>query len=532
MKKRLLLALIGISFLSLTSCGGNSGEIAEEDISYTVLNDKYRNIYQIFPYSYADSNADGIGDINGIIDKLDYIRDLNYTGIWLTPVHESSTYHKYDVDDYKSIDDKFGTLDDYKNLVTKCHEKDMTILMDLVLNHSSDTNEWFTKCLYAHQRNKVNDQYYNYYNMKTLSSVETCPSGYTQIGNVVYESQFWSEMPDLNLRYVLDDPDGYLANDIRDILKFWLVDYDIDGFRLDAVTSYFSGNPVGNLEFLSWLNKEVKALKPNAYIVGEGSWGNSNENKTYYTSGIDGFFMFDDATADGCIAQAIIQHDATYIPYGIKKNMEIAGSGIPAPFIANHDTGRLVGAVIGRNYEENVKMANGLLAMMSGVTFSYYGDECGMAVAPGATKDEDIRQPIPWGDSYTCTPISSSTKASDDDKYPYGTVKDQLNDSTSIVNYVKKANLLRLQNVEIARGITETVYTNDDESFCVMKKTYNNKSVYIAINCKTKGEVSYDFTNIGGEKVVGQLCTSSYIRQEDKNVKKIVVPAMGIAIIR
>src|SRR5574344_2770231 len=98
MKKRLLLALIGISFLSLTSCGGNSGEIAEEDISYTVLNDKYRNIYQIFPYSYADSNADGIGDINGIIDKLDYIRDLNYTGIWLTPVHESSTYHKYDVD--------------------------------------------------------------------------------------------------------------------------------------------------------------------------------------------------------------------------------------------------------------------------------------------------------------------------------------------------------------------------------------------------------------------------------------------------
>lgn len=532
MKKRFLLNLLLLP-LCLLATGCSSDKIDEKEIPSNILDDNFRNIYEIFPYSFADSDGDGIGDLKGIIDKFDYIKDLNYSGLWLTPVHQSESYHKYDVDDYMSIDRSFGTLSDYDSLVKKCHENNMTILLDLVINHSSDTNKWFTNCLYAHQRNLVDNQYFNYYNVRKLNSGETVPSGYTQVGNLIYEAQFYSGMPDLNLQNVLDFPNGYLAEDIKSILKFWLIDHNIDGFRLDAVTSYFTGLTDKNVEFLTWLNTEVKKLKPKAYIVGEGSWGNPNENKAYYSSGVDGFFMFEDSQSSGYIAQALIQQDATYLPYAIKKNLEIATNGIPAPFIANHDTGRLLGAVYGRTDINNAKLANGILAMMNGCTFSYYGDEVGMAVASTSTKakDEDKRQPLPWGDSYTCKPVNGSSTAKDSEKYPYGTIAEQSKNTESLLNYVKKANKIRLQNPEIARGTVETVYENERETFCVIRKTYNSESVYIALNCDKTSEVSYDFTSIG-ENVVGQLCSKSYIKQADKNIKKIVIPSYGIAIIR
>lgn len=533
LKLRNFLTLLAIPFMLIGSSCGNSDAIDEKEIEITYVDDNYRSIYEIFPYSFSDSNADGIGDINGIIDKFDYIKDLNYSGIWLTPVHQSDSYHKYDVDDYKSIDKNFGTLADYDNLVKKCHENNMTILLDLVLNHSSDNNEWFTKCIYDHERNKVDDQYYNYYNVVKVDS-SGCPSGYTQIGNVAYESRFYSGMPDLNLGEVLKNPDGYLANDLKDIIKFWLVDHDIDGFRLDAVTSYFTGDIDKNIQFLTWLNKIVKSYKPSAYVVGEGAWGNINENQRYYTSGIDSFFMFEDALADGFIAQVLNQQDATYLPYAIDKNILEAGTGIPAPFMANHDTGRLLGSIKGKSNVENTKFATGILAMMSGTTYSYYGDEAGMAVYTGGSKvkDEDKRQPMPWGDEYQCDPVIGSSVDETFDKYPYGTVEVQLKDSSSLVNYTKKANLLRLQFPEISRGVTKKVYASDDDCLCAIKKTYKDKSIYIVVNASRTKEKTYDFTEIGGEEVVGQLVTSSYIKQSDKNVKKITIPPFGIAIIQ
>jgi len=533
MKKKFL-NIIFIPLLVLLSSCGAQDTILDTDQEIKYLDDNYRNIYEIFPYSFSDSNADGIGDLNGIIDKFDYIKDLNYSGIWLTPVHQSNSYHKYDVDDYKSIDSSFGTLSDYDNLVKKCHENNMTILMDLVINHSSVNNLWFEKCIIAHSRNLVNDQYYNYYNVQKYTSGMTIPSGWNTYGDLIYESQFYSGMPDLNLQYVLDYPNGYLANDLKDIFKFWLIYHDIDGFRLDAVTSYFTGFPDKNLLFLEWLNKEIKSIKPTAYIVGEGSWGNANENKKYYTSGCDGFFMFEDAQSSGYIAQAISKQDATMIPYAIKKNLDIAGTGIPAPFIANHDTGRLTGAVRGRNNASNVKFGNGLLQMMNGCTYSYYGDEVGMTVYTGTSdiKDEDKRLPLPWGDKYQCKPVKGSTAVEDSEKYPYGTIATQQKDSNSILNYVKKANRIRLENIEIARGSCELVYESDDESLCVTRRTFDTKSVYVAINCSSTSEKKYNFSNIGGDKVVGQLVTSSYIKQANKDIKEITIPPQGIAIIR
>ena len=123
--KSKLLSLVFLPLLLLSSCGSKTPvEVKEREIQH--IDDKYRNFYQIFPISYADSNGDGKGDLKGIVDKFDYIKSINMTGLWLTPVHPSPSYHKYDVKDYKEIDPVFGTLEDYDALVKKCHDNNMT----------------------------------------------------------------------------------------------------------------------------------------------------------------------------------------------------------------------------------------------------------------------------------------------------------------------------------------------------------------------------------------------------------------------
>ena len=529
MKFKKILSLLSIFFIlngALFSC--DSSSIDYDEIEEKEINDNYRSIYQIMPYSYSDSNGDGIGDIQGIIDKVDYIKSLNYTGIWLTPVHPSETYHKYDVDDYYNIDSTFGTLEDYDNLVCKLHVNNMTMLLDLVVNHSSDSNPWFYKCLNAHRNKQTTNQYYNYYNVRELNSGESVPAGYTKNGTLIYESRFWSGMPDLNLQNVLDEPDGYLATELKNIFKFWLCDHEVDGFRLDAVTSYFTGDQDRNKQFLTWLNDECKKIKPDCYIVGEGSWDSPQENARYQESGVDSFFMFSNQSAKGYVSQ-ITMGDGSFYPYALKKNKEIANGGIEAPFVSNHDTGHMIGCVKGRSDVNNIKFAHGVLALLNGTTFTYYGDEMGLAVPSGTNgQDEDKRLPIDFGDEYTCEPVSNHSDYTYDDIYPYGSVKDQLKNKNSLVNYVKKANLLRKQFLEIARGEFSEVYTSQDETFSVVSKTYNNHTIYILLNASISKSFDYDFSELGNVKPLQELCCKGSCKLKN-NV--ITVPFKGIAIL-
>lgn len=537
MNKKNLLTYIILPLISLScfSCAGDSNsstsslEFIEE--SENILDDNYRNIYEIMPISFADSNKDGKGDLTGIKDKLSYIKNMGFTGLWLTPVHSSPTYHKYDVNDYKSIDSAFGTLDDYDALVTACHDNNMTILLDLVLNHTSTANKWFTTCMYDHIRNKTDDQYYNYYNVVKIAD-SGIPSGYSEYNlngsgtGFAYECRFWSGMPDLNLKYAMEE-NSYLGKDIIDILSFWLVDHKVDGFRLDAVTSYFTGNTDGNLEFLTWLNNQTKKIKSDAYIVGE-AWTSPGEISKYYGSGTDSFFAFQDAKIDGYIAQTVINNLATSCYNGMKENIEISGKYVPAPFVANHDTGRFIGAVHGVGASERIKFGNAVLSIMNGCTYSYYGDEIGMATL--GTIDEDKRQPIAWGDDYTCKPVSGSTRGEDSEKYPFGTVADQLTDSNSIINFITKCNKLRNEIPEIARGSVSLSYKSDDDSFAIIKKDYNNKSIYLMVNASIYPysfefkDLDYTFKSIAGELLTtGEVTTT---------LTDITIPAQSIVALR
>lgn len=531
-----VICLMLATVLALSACipASNTKESGKDILNADVLKttDKMRTYYEIFPYSFADSNGDGIGDLQGIIDKLDYIEDMNFDGLWLTPVHQSTTYHKYDVVDYKTIDGQFGTMEDYDHLVEACHERGMTILLDLVFNHTSVEHIWFQACYLAHSRGQTDSQYYNYYNFKELEDGQQPEAGWEIYrGNWAYECQFWGGMPDLNLQNVIDEPDGYLANDLKEIMRFWLIDHDVDGFRLDATGEYFTADSERNTQFLTWLNKTAKEIDPDCYIVGEASWGNKAENQRYQASGVDSFFSFQHSQGAGNLSYAVRLDKAAYLYKIDQENAEYAAGGIPATFIANHDTGRAYGATQAANDLNNLKMAYGLMAMCYGTIYQYYGDEAGMVVLSGSGtdsyKDEDKRQPMPWGDSYTCKPVIGSTKGEDSAKYPLGTIADQLAKEDSVISYITRANAIRRAFPQIARYVGENVYLNEDRTVCVVSKGEGSEKIYIVMNASHDYESTIDLSMLGNVQLAATLSTGDVPSVKGQT---LTIPAQSFAI--
>ena len=183
-----------ISVLSLVGCGPKNDE-EDDKVELNIIDDKYRNWYEIFVHSFYDTNNDGIGDLNGVTAKLDYIKEMGFNGIWLMPIHPSPTYHKYDVTDYYAIDPDYGTLEDFKTLVDEAHERGIRVIIDLVVNHTSNSHPWFTEaCNYIRKNGSVGGEWGDFYNFKiTQGGAYHSVSG-TQYS---YEGQFWSGMPDL-----------------------------------------------------------------------------------------------------------------------------------------------------------------------------------------------------------------------------------------------------------------------------------------------------------------------------------------------
>ncbi|MBE6133402.1 MAG: hypothetical protein E7178_01905 [Erysipelotrichaceae bacterium] len=519
--KTKLLTLFSIPLLMLSSCGSkNYIEVKERDIVYS--EDYFRNYYEIFPIAYADSNGDGNGDLKGIVDKFDYIKSLNVTGLWLTPVHPSPTYHKYDVKDYKAIDSTFGTLDDYDALVSKCHDNHMNIILDLVLNHTSSEHPWFISCMEAHINNQPSNKYYNYYNVSKGSE-----PGYAQYKNsgYYYEARFWDGMPDLNLQGVIDGSNTSLINDLKDIMKFWLVTHKVDGFRLDACTSFFTGNDDKNYEFLTWVKSEAEKIKKNTYIIGEVLEGSPTYAKYYKNTNVDSYFAFDDMRDSG-ITPTINTEAAYKVGNLIGKHFTHAGENrVPAPLLANHDQ-----AAGGRSYTPNIemnKLKHGVLSILPGASFEYYGEEVGMK-ALSTSRDEDLRQPFPWGDKYTCKPVSGSTPESEDDKkYPLGDMPSQDKDENSMLNYFRKIYRYRLENPELMRGGVELYYESEDEYVGILKREYKGSSVYIALNLSNEKSGSIDVSDLN-VSVVGDLSVGEKPYYDGN---KIVLPPLSMILL-
>ncbi len=455
MKKLIILLCLAALLLTLTA------PALGEEAAY--------NWYEVFVYSYADSNNDGIGDLKGLSGKLDYIRDMGYNGLWLMPIMPSPSYHKYDVTDYRAIDPVYGTMEDMKAFVSSAHEKGIRVIIDLPVNHSSTQHPWFLAAIDALKQGDTDNPYIAYYNFSKDKGDKMVPVAGT---DWFYEEQFQGgNMPDLNL-----DSEA-VKEEIKGILDFWLREVGVDGFRLDAVTSFYAGNDPKSIEFLSFLKQTSKDLKPGSFLVGE-CWKGLSQIADYYASGIDSFFLFPASQAEGYIAASM---RARRPADAYAKNYQRVKDALPdvlwTPFLSNHDTGRTVGLVQGRQAPERVKFAHALLGLMEGYVFTYYGEEIGMA---GSGDDPNKRLAMDWGDEPRTQLPPGVTK----EEYPFAPVSEQLKDPASILNYVKALNHLRLNHPEIALGVTEFEQVNADT--LLMRKSLADSDIYLAVNFSSK----------------------------------------------
>ena len=507
--RALTVILAVLAALCLVSCAKKASSEAETAKVIEPMDDEYRNYYEIFVWSFFDTNNDGIGDLNGVTEKLPYIREMGFNGIWLMPITAGTSYHKYDVENYYDIDPQFGTLEDMKNLVQKAHSLGIDIIIDLVVNHSSSSHPWFkSACEYLASHGQPGGEYGDYYSFS-----QTQKQGFQRVPGSAwyYECQFTGTMPDLNL----DSPK--VRNEIKNIMKFWLQDIGIDGFRLDAVTSFYTNSTQKSIDFLAFLNTAAKEIKSDCYIVGEAWLGNNKAVREYYASGIDSFFCFPLATGTGKVADTL--KDIRSNPGEIFGNLmreleEVYDIGILAPFLSNHDTAR-VASFTGRSQTDKIKMSQGLLMLMSGSPFVYYGEEIGM-ISTSDGSDPYKRIAMKWSDKsvyegwcYTAPQGIPVTK----DNYFYPSVEAQAEDPASILNYYKASLEMRNANPEIARGELKIrdEYLSQTKYVCVMQRTWNGKTVTIVVNLDREWEhdIKLECTALGVSQMTTALLASS-----------------------
>ena len=511
--------------------GGNDvvqgGYAYEQELN--IIDDNYRNYYEIFVYSFYDSDGDGIGDINGVTEKLDYIADMGFNGIWLMPIMPSTTYHKYDVTDYYNIDEQYGTLEDFEKLVEECDKRGIKLIIDLVMNHSSSKHPWYTEAV-TYLKNLPEGAtpsaeecpYIDYYHFST----EQESTEWYSVGNsgYYYEGVFWSEMPDLNLE------SEAVRTEFENIAKFW-IDLGVDGFRMDAVMHFSENNTNFNIETISWFYDYCLTLDPEFYMVAE-VWANQSTIQSYYASSIPSYFDFAFADSEGTLIK--VGRGGSKASSFVTKMYDVQQAYssskpdyIDAPFITNHDMGRVANALISN--EQNLKMTAGLLMTMNGSPFVYYGEEIGMKSS--GTKDENKRLPMVWSKVDT-TGIPNKPSAADDGiESAFPGVDEQLTDEYSLLNYYKRAVRIRNENPEIARGEIKVIDSLCVEHQAAITKTWENSTIGIVYNTGDV-EITVDLsgTDLEAMGIRGYLTTNGEVITLTDG--KLVMPAKSICFLK
>lgn len=493
-----------------------------------IVDDNYRNYYEIFVYSFYDSDGDGIGDLNGVTQKLDYIQDMGFNGIWLMPVFQSTTYHKYDTVDYMQIDPEYGSTEDMQNLIEECHKRGIRIILDFVMNHTSSQHLWFTQaCEYLEQLpqgaepDEQECPYVGYYHFANEQKQD-----YYQVKNTdwYYEGVFWSEMPDLNLE------NEQLRAELEQIASYW-IGMGIDGFRMDAAMHFEENDATTNTEILNWLYEYCLSQNPDFYMVSE-VWANEAAVADYYASGTPSMFNFDLADKEGKLIKAArgTYKAANLVQSMLKYQTDFAAKNpdyIDAPFITNHDMGRVANAL--RNDPDDLKMAGGLLMTLSGNPFVYYGEEIGMSSA--GTKDENKRLPFIWSDTDTAGMTKGPKDAEAGITSAFAGVEEQQADSDSILNYYKRALRLRNENPELARGTIEAVETLCDGHQAVITKTWEDSTIAVVYNTSDEAiEVNLAGSAIDSMAIRGYLTLHGEAITLENGV--LTMPAQSICIMK
>lgn len=443
---------------------GSEYRVSVEDSSYYVQQtgaDNARVFYEIFVGSFSDSDGDGIGDLKGIINRMDYLNDgsdlsgksLGVEGIWLSPIFESPSYHKYDTTDYYKVDPAFGSADDLKALVNICHERGVKLILDFVINHTGSQNAWFKDFCSAHRTGDTASEYYDFYTYNNTGSKSGRTFSKISSSEDYYECNFSGDMPELNY----DNEKVYET--MLEVARFYLEDIGVDGFRFDAAKYIYYGEESRNVEFWKRFVGDLKLIKPDLYTVGE-VWSADTITEMY--SPALNCFNFTMASTDGLISSTVkkgnVNNFTHYTECFINSLSKERSDSMPISFISNHDMDRAAGYMtLASGY---AKMAANLNILSPGSPFIYYGEEIAMKGSRGsANTDANRRLAMLWGDGDTVSDPEGTTfeKA----KQTNGNVTDTLPAKDSLVNYYKRLIMVRKCNPEIATGTYHAVEFED-----------------------------------------------------------------------
>lgn len=435
--------------------------------------------YELFVQSFCDSNKDGIGDLPGIIQKLDYLAELGIRRIWLMPIHPSPSYHKYDVTDYYSIHPDYGTLDDFKKLIHEAHSRSIQVIMDLVINHCSRLHPWFTSAL------NPSSPFRHYFIWATRREIEATGSmtkaKTSDSDNILqwnpvpgqdelYFSYFWSGMPDLNF----DHP--AVRKEVIRIGKFWLTETGVDGFRLDAAKHLYPDHRAADTQaFWRHFQQEMKQCNPDVYLVGE-VWS-ALEEQVPYAHGFSALFNFDlgysilETVKQGHITRASVTEDRWQLQTGSPVSLYLQADQaftsinpdfVQATFLSNHDQIRV--RTFLKNHQGKTRLAAAILLTLPGAPFLYYGEEIGMT---GRKPDIHLREPFPWGDEHDTTHWTEVT---------YNTAQnirdasEQIGQSHSLLQHYHSLIRLRNHSPALREGSLTAVELDDPELLAFVRE--------------------------------------------------------------
>ncbi len=495
-------------------------------------------VYQIYPRSFNDSNGDGIGDINGIREKLDYLKELGIDVIWLSPVYKSpNDDNGYDISDYCDIMDEFGSMEDMDNLLKEANERGIKILMDLVVNHTSDEHKWFIEA-----KKSKDNEYRDYYIWRDAvdghepNDLGSTFSGsawqYDETTNQYYLHLFSKKQPDLNWE------NEKVRNEVYKMMNFW-VDKGIGGFRMDVIDligkfpdERITGNGPKLHEYLQEMNKAALEGK-NLLTVGE-TWGATPEVAKLYSNPerneLSMVFQFEHIGLDQVEGKE--KWDLKTLNLLDLKNIlskwqtELEGQGWNSLFWNNHDLPRIVSRW-GNDKEYRVlsaKMLATLLHGMKGTPYIYQGEELGMTnvrfesideyndieslnmykdrISKGYTHDEimesiyvkgrdNARTPMQWNDSENAGFTTGTPWLAINKNYNEINAKQCLEDENSIFHHYRKLINIRKNNDTIIYG-DYTLLCPEDKNIFAYTRELNGDKILVVCNFYDK-EVTFDF---------------------------------------
>ena len=517
-------------------------------------------VYQIYPRSFCDSNGDGIGDLNGITSKLDYLKELGIDVIWLSPVYKSpNDDNGYDISDYEDIMTEFGTMDDFDKMLAAAHERGIKIVMDLVVNHTSDEHPWFVE-----SRSSKDNEKRDYYIWKegkdgkeptNWGSVFSGPAWkYDEKTDMYYLHLFSVKQPDLNW----ENPK--VRKEVFDMMTRWC-EKGIDGFRMDVISliskpeGYPDAKVVGLYgdmgicangpkvhDYLKEMNEKVLS-KFDIMTVGETAGVTLEEAKKYANtdgSELNMVFQFEHMDLDGGEKFKWSTQPMPLVP--LKENLTKWQKGLDGVawnslYFCNHDQPRIVSRLGDESdaYRElSAKCIATCLHMMQGTPYVYQGEELGMTntvfnfvddfrdlesinayrelVESGLYTDEDMfpkiahksrdnaRTPMQWDASENAGFTTGKPWIAVNPNYKKINVADQLKREDSVFHYYQKLIRLRKENEIIVYGNYELLLPEDENIFAYIR-TLDNQKLLVVCNF-SKSEQKFDFSGYENAKVL------------------------------